>query len=202
VSPLGRLSSTRLTHKDHSIVSLKSTAQSHNERERDGGFQARRPRQSLSDGDQETTAGLPAVRPSYLADAPQTTPTVILAIAVGVLFPQMGTVVEVRYLYAFPESGSIYQPVYLGPRDDIPAEDCTVDQLKFKQAQAPIRVGARPVRPNPRLAAQRNPPSAMAAPSSSKIPDAARRGSKTTAAKLILGMAGRRIMLSSLEIRP
>ena len=44
----------------------------------------------------------------------------------------MGTVVEVRFLYAFPESGAIYQPVYLGPRDDIPAEECTVDQLKFK----------------------------------------------------------------------
>jgi len=44
----------------------------------------------------------------------------------------MGTLVEVRYLYAFRESGSIYQPFYLGERDDIPAEECTVDQLKYK----------------------------------------------------------------------
>ena len=50
--------------------------------------------------------------------------------------PQMGTVVEVRYLYAFRESGSIYQPVYLGPRSDIPAADCTTDQLKYKADQA------------------------------------------------------------------
>jgi bifunctional non-homologous end joining protein LigD len=50
--------------------------------------------------------------------------------------PQMGTVVEVRYLYAHRESGAIYQPVYLGPRDDIPAEECTVDQLKFKPETA------------------------------------------------------------------
>ncbi|CAN5151417.1 hypothetical protein BH23VER1_BH23VER1_32610 [soil metagenome] len=50
--------------------------------------------------------------------------------------PQMGTVVEVRYLYAFPGSGAVYQPVYLGPRDDIPAEDCSVDQLKFKPGPA------------------------------------------------------------------
>ena len=46
--------------------------------------------------------------------------------------PQMGTVVEIRYLYALRQSGSIYQPVYLGERSDIPAEDCTVDQLKYK----------------------------------------------------------------------
>src|SRR5207344_787299 len=33
--------------------------------------------------------------------------------------PPQGAVVEVRYLYAFPESGAVYQPVYLGVRDDI-----------------------------------------------------------------------------------
>lgn len=49
--------------------------------------------------------------------------------------PQMGTVVEVRYLYAHRESGAVYQPVYLGPRDDILVEDCMVDQLKYKQAE-------------------------------------------------------------------
>ncbi len=50
--------------------------------------------------------------------------------------PQMGTVCDVRYLYAYRESGSIYQPVYLGERSDIPAEDCTVDQLKYKAEPA------------------------------------------------------------------
>jgi bifunctional non-homologous end joining protein LigD len=48
--------------------------------------------------------------------------------------PDVGTIVEVRYLYAFKESGCIYQPVYLGARDDIPNEECTVDQLKYKTA--------------------------------------------------------------------
>ncbi len=52
--------------------------------------------------------------------------------------PPLGTVVESRYLYAHRESGSIYQPVYLGPRDDIPAEECTTDQLKFKTAAAEL----------------------------------------------------------------
>ncbi|MEY3897302.1 MAG: hypothetical protein RLZZ214_2823, partial [Verrucomicrobiota bacterium] len=46
--------------------------------------------------------------------------------------PEVGEVCETRYLYALKQSGSIYQPVYLGKRSDIPAADCTVDQLKFK----------------------------------------------------------------------
>ena len=46
--------------------------------------------------------------------------------------PTAGQVVECRYLYGFRESGSIYQPVYRGVRDDIAAEECTTAQLKFK----------------------------------------------------------------------
>jgi len=50
--------------------------------------------------------------------------------------PEAGEVVEVRYLYAFLESGAIYQPVYLGQRKDVAAEECRVSQLKFKNAAA------------------------------------------------------------------
>jgi bifunctional non-homologous end joining protein LigD len=46
--------------------------------------------------------------------------------------PQKGTVAECRYLYAHKQSGAIYQPVYLGPRTDIPPSECGVDQLKYK----------------------------------------------------------------------
>ena len=46
--------------------------------------------------------------------------------------PAVGTIVEVRYLYAAKESGVLYQPVYLGPRDDVDAGECLVSQLKFK----------------------------------------------------------------------
>jgi len=46
--------------------------------------------------------------------------------------PAPGCVIECRYLYAFPESGCIYQPTYLGVREDLTADDCTVDQLKYK----------------------------------------------------------------------
>ena len=45
--------------------------------------------------------------------------------------PKPDTVVEVEYLYAYP-SGSLFQPVYRGERDDIPPQECTLDQLKLK----------------------------------------------------------------------
>jgi len=46
--------------------------------------------------------------------------------------PAVGEIVECRFLYAHRQSGSIYQPVYLGKRCDIPATECTTDQLKYK----------------------------------------------------------------------
>jgi bifunctional non-homologous end joining protein LigD len=50
--------------------------------------------------------------------------------------PEPGQVVEVRYLYVNAEGGSLYQPVYLGVRDDIPVEECTFEMqnLKYKAA--------------------------------------------------------------------
>ncbi|MEX2214193.1 MAG: RNA ligase family protein [Phycisphaeraceae bacterium] len=50
--------------------------------------------------------------------------------------PAPGDIVEVRYLYAYAgEGGSLYQPVFLGKRDDIDAAACTVSQLKFKAGE-------------------------------------------------------------------
>lgn len=46
--------------------------------------------------------------------------------------PKTGAVIEVRYLYAFRQSGSVYQPVYLGERDDTPGIECVVEQLKYQ----------------------------------------------------------------------
>ena len=46
--------------------------------------------------------------------------------------PKVGEVVEVRYLYAYRDSLALYQPVYLGPRDDVEPGECVVQQLKFK----------------------------------------------------------------------
>jgi bifunctional non-homologous end joining protein LigD len=46
--------------------------------------------------------------------------------------PIPGTVIEVRYLYAFPESDVLFQPVYLGRREDVDPHECTIAQLKYK----------------------------------------------------------------------
>jgi bifunctional non-homologous end joining protein LigD len=46
--------------------------------------------------------------------------------------PQIGQVVEVRYLYVADVGGSLYQPVYLGVRDDVCVADCTVAQQDIK----------------------------------------------------------------------
>ncbi len=43
--------------------------------------------------------------------------------------------VEIRYLYAFPDSGVLYQPIYLGARTDVNASECLGSQLKFKSAE-------------------------------------------------------------------
>jgi len=45
--------------------------------------------------------------------------------------PAAGQVVEVRYLYAYRD-GSLFQPVYLGVRNDLDASDCVLSQLKYK----------------------------------------------------------------------
>ena len=45
--------------------------------------------------------------------------------------PGAGRVVEVRYLYAYP-GGALFQPVYLGTREDITPSECTTGQLKYK----------------------------------------------------------------------
>lgn len=48
--------------------------------------------------------------------------------------PSRGDVVEIRYLYAYPENNALYQPVYLGTREDIPLSECLLDQLSYKAA--------------------------------------------------------------------
>jgi bifunctional non-homologous end joining protein LigD len=67
----------------------------------------------LYDGDKLVPAGNVTIPPNHAVPAPD-------------------EVIDVQFLYAFRESGSIYQPVYLGKRCDIPAAECGVDQLKYK----------------------------------------------------------------------
>ena len=48
--------------------------------------------------------------------------------------PEPGRVVEIRYLYVTGPGGALYQPVYLGERDDVGPEECTAEaqRLKYK----------------------------------------------------------------------
>ena len=46
--------------------------------------------------------------------------------------PQVGEVIELKFLYAHRESDVLVQPVYLGKRDDVDAAECRVSQLKYK----------------------------------------------------------------------
>jgi bifunctional non-homologous end joining protein LigD len=50
--------------------------------------------------------------------------------------PPVGSVIDVRYLYAYP-AGGIAQPSYFGKlRSDVPHKDCSTAQLKFKHSAA------------------------------------------------------------------
>jgi bifunctional non-homologous end joining protein LigD len=49
--------------------------------------------------------------------------------------PEVGTLVDVNYLYAY-DGGALFQPVYRGPRDDLDESAATVDQLVFKAEAA------------------------------------------------------------------
>lgn len=55
-----------------------------------------------------------------------------VTVPVNQAIPNVGEIVEVRFLYALQQSGSVYQPTLLGRREDIGPEECTVSQLKFK----------------------------------------------------------------------
>jgi bifunctional non-homologous end joining protein LigD len=45
--------------------------------------------------------------------------------------PKAGDIIEARYLYAY-RGGALYQPVYLGKRDDLSPAACAIAQLKYK----------------------------------------------------------------------
>jgi bifunctional non-homologous end joining protein LigD len=67
-----------------------------------------------------------------------------VAIPVNQPVPPIGAVVEIRSLYAFKESGCLFQPVFLGLRSDLDQEECTVDQLKYKSEERDPSQGTQP----------------------------------------------------------
>jgi len=51
--------------------------------------------------------------------------------------PAVNTVVEVRYLYAYP-GGALYQPNYLGERDDTDASERVIREVKYNTANGAV----------------------------------------------------------------
>jgi bifunctional non-homologous end joining protein LigD len=79
---------------------------------------------AINDGKRSIVLGMKQLSSDYVGVGNCTIPA-------NFKIPKEGDLVEVRYLYAFP-GGSLYQPVYWGPRTDLPhADDISV--LKFKQ---------------------------------------------------------------------
>lgn len=54
-----------------------------------------------------------------------------VTIPVNKAIPPAGALVEIRYLYAY-RGGSLYQPQYIGERDDLDRDDCRLSQLKYR----------------------------------------------------------------------
>jgi bifunctional non-homologous end joining protein LigD len=50
--------------------------------------------------------------------------------------PPVGAVIEAKYLYAYRESHTLYQPTYLGERSDIGEHECVMSQLKYKPEES------------------------------------------------------------------
>ena len=57
-----------------------------------------------------------------------------VSIPVNHAIPQVGNIIEVRYLYAYP-NGSLFQPTYLGERNDLEETDCRETQRVFKKGE-------------------------------------------------------------------
>ncbi len=58
------------------------------------------------------------------------TPLGNVTIPVNKAIPRKGSIIELRYLYAY-RGGSLFQPVYVGVRRDVEPGDCTTAQLKY-----------------------------------------------------------------------
>jgi ATP-dependent DNA ligase len=69
-----------------------------------------------------------------------------VTIPANVAIPQSGSIAEVRYLYAYQESGALYQPTWLRQRDDVGEEACVTSQLKYVEplAEETVSMGMRP----------------------------------------------------------
>lgn len=64
-----------------------------------------------------------------------TTPIGNVTIPPNAMIPPDGSVIEVRYLYAY-RNGSLYQPTFKAIRTDVSVSECRIDQLRYKAEAA------------------------------------------------------------------
>lgn len=55
-----------------------------------------------------------------------------VSIPVNKPIPNEMSIIEVRYLYAYPDGGSLYQPTFKEVRNDVEQHECLISQLKYK----------------------------------------------------------------------
>lgn len=54
-----------------------------------------------------------------------------VTIPAGKNVPEVGDVIDVKYLYAY-RGGALFQPSYRGPRTDVDREECLITRIKYK----------------------------------------------------------------------
>ena len=57
--------------------------------------------------------------------------------------PGIGDLVDVNYLYAYPE-GALYQPIFRGLRSDYDADECTTEKLVYKPIRTAVTESPEP----------------------------------------------------------
>jgi bifunctional non-homologous end joining protein LigD len=77
-------------------------------------------------------SGVNGTKRSVALEMGDGTPVGNCAIPANKEIPKAGEIVEIRYLYGY-KNGSLYQPFYLGVRDDLDKKACVLKQLHYKQ---------------------------------------------------------------------
>lgn len=73
---------------------------------------------------------------SLLGPTGEQTPCGRVTIAANTPLPALGSIVEVTCRGANPGSNALWHPTYKGQRTDVTREDCTIDQLRYRNSDA------------------------------------------------------------------
>jgi bifunctional non-homologous end joining protein LigD len=79
--------------------------------------------------------GKRSVAIGLLDDVGEVTPVGSVTVPANLGIPTAGSIIEVRYLYAY-RGGSLFQPTLIGPRTDLLREDCKIAQVHYKAGVA------------------------------------------------------------------